>query len=173
MTSTTQNPDAVIDEDAFAVRRTIRIAAPIEKVWQAVTGPAHISRWFGRAELDGSGVGATGTMTFPDEGATTETVLPLRVEACEEPHLVAYRWRNDDAHRDANYGSVGDHADVFSEDDTTVFTFTLDEVDGGTRLTVVETGFQGTSNPAVNLENHREGWTSELDKLVALLEGAA
>jgi len=31
---------SVVDEGRFAVRRTIRIAAPIEKVWSAVTDPA-------------------------------------------------------------------------------------------------------------------------------------
>ena len=41
---------------------------------------------------------------------------------------------------------------------------------GGTQLTVVESGFEHTSDPAANLESHREGWDSELDKLVALLE---
>jgi len=168
MVSTTQNPDAVIDEGAFSVRRTIRIAASIDKVWQAVTEPEHISRWFGRTVIDGSGAGATGTVTFPD----TEP-FSLRVEACEEPRLIAYRWNNDDAYRDANDGSVGDHADPLAEERTTVFTFTLDEVDDGTQLTVVETGFDGTTDPAVNLASHCEGWTIELDKLVALLEDAA
>jgi len=46
-------------------------------------------------------------------------------------------------------------------------------VPDGTELTVLETGFEVTSDPAANLESHREGWNSELDKLVALVEGAA
>ncbi|WP_194421230.1 SRPBCC domain-containing protein [Microbacterium abyssi] len=168
MVSTTQNPAAVVDEDTFSIRRTIRVAASIDKVWQVVAEPAHISRWFGRTELNGTGVGATGTVTFPD----TEP-FSLRVEAREERRLIAYRWNNDDAYRDAHGGSVGDHADPLAEDRTTVFTFTLEEVDGGTQLTVVEAGFEHTSDPAVNLESHRTGWTEELDKLVVLLESAA
>ena len=39
-----------------------------------------------------------------------------------------------------------------------------------TELTVVETGFETTSDPAANLADHRDGWNGELDKLVALLE---
>jgi len=172
MVSTTQNPASVVDGDTFSVRRTIRIAASVEKVWQALTEPEHISRWFGRTELDGVGVGATGTMTFADDGASTETVLPLRVEARDEPRLIAYRWHNDDAYRAAHDGS-GSHDDPLGEDHTTVFTFTLEEIDGGTQLTVVESGFERTTDPAVNLESHRAGWTEELDKLVVLLESAA
>jgi uncharacterized protein YndB with AHSA1/START domain len=151
---------SVVDEGAFTVRRTIRIAAPVEKVWQAVTEPEHISRWFGRTELDGRGPGAEGTMTFPDYGA-----VPIRIEAVEAPRTVTYRWGNDDA-----LGRLPDRVDDAT---STVFTFTLEAVADGTELTVVETGFDRTSDPAANLAAHAEGWVSELDKLVALLEGAA
>ena len=168
MDSTTRNPDAVIDDDAFSVRRTIRIAAPIDKVWQAISVPEHVSRWFGTTVLVGSGTGATGTVTFPGEAP-----FPLRIEAFDEPRLIAYRWRNDDAYRDANGGSLGDHDDPLAPEETTVFTFTLEQVDGGTQLTVVETGFDGTVDAAVNMASHREGWTVELDKLVVQLESAA
>lgn len=158
MVNMTDDEASVIDEGTFSVRRTIRIDAPVEKVWRAVTEPEHISRWFGRTVLTGAGVGATGTMTFEGYGA-----VPIRVEAIEEPRLVAYRWGNDDA-----LGELADHVDDAS---STVFTFTLEAVAGGTQLTVVETGFERTSDPVANLESHRTGWDSELDKLVALLEG--
>ena len=157
--SMTDNEASVIDEGTFSVRRTIRIAAPIEKVWTAVTEPEHISRWFGRTVLDGAGVGATGTITFPDYGS-----VPIRVEALDAPRMVSYRWGNDDA-----LGHLRDELD----DRSTVFTFTLEPVPDGTRLTVVETGFDRTSDPAANMASHGEGWVSELDKLVALLEGDA
>jgi uncharacterized protein YndB with AHSA1/START domain len=157
--SMTINP-SVIDEGRFAVRRTIRIAAPIEKVWMAVTEPSHISKWFGATVLDGAGVGARGSITFPDYGS-----VPLRVEAIDAPRMVSYRWGNDDA--------LGVHAAEVDSEHSTVFTFTLDSVADGTELTVVETGFETTSDPRANLESHREGWDSELDKLVALLEGDA
>lgn len=158
--SMTTNPASVVDEGAFTVRRTIRIAAAPEKVWRAVTEPEHISRWFGRTTLDGSGAGATGTIAFDDYGA-----VPVRIEAIDAPRMVSYRWSNDDA-----AGALPERLD---EAHSTVFTFTLEAVDGGTRLTVVETGFEATSDPAANLRSHAEGWVSELDKLVALLEGDA
>ena len=156
----TSNAASVIDEGQFTVRRTIRIAAPIEKVWSAVTEPEYISQWFGTAVFDGTGVGARGTLTFPDYGS-----VPLRIEALEAPRMVSYRWGNDDA-----LGSLPDEVD---DEHSTVFTFTLEPVSNGTQLTVVETGFERTSDPTANLESHREGWDGELDKLVALLEGGA
>jgi hypothetical protein len=46
-------------------------------------------------------------------------------------------------------------------------------VSGGTQLTVVESGFGATSDPAGNLESHRTGWDVELDQLVTLLESGS
>jgi uncharacterized protein YndB with AHSA1/START domain len=154
--SMTDNQASVIDEAAFTVRRTIRIAAPVDKVWRAVTEPEYISRWFGRVALQGAGVGASGTITFPDFGT-----VPLKVEAVDAPRMVSYRWGND---------AVAPLPDTV-DDHSTVFTFTLEEVPDGTELTVVESGFDRTSDPAANMADHAEGWVSELDKLVALLEG--
>lgn len=159
MESMTSNEASVVDESHFTVRRTIRIAAPVEKVWSAVTRPEHISKWFGTAAFEGTGVGARGTLTFDGYGA-----VPVRIEALDEPRLVSYRWGNDDAS-----GTLPEELD----DHSTVFTFTLEKVSGGTQLTVVETGFEATSDPVANMESHREGWDAELDKLVALLEGGA
>lgn len=56
---------------------------------------------------------------------------------------------------------------------STVFTFTLEATAGGTRLTVVETGFENTGDPEQCMADHRGGWDEELDKLVALLERSA
>src|SRR5687767_5482668 len=89
---TLSNTQSVVDTDTYTVRRTIQIAAPVEKVWSAVTEPEHISRWFGRTVLDGTGAGASGTMTFEGNGS-----IPLRVEAMDAPRSVSYRWGNDDA----------------------------------------------------------------------------
>lgn len=160
MVDMTDNPASVVDEETFSVRRTIRIAASVDKVWRAVTEPEHISRWFGRTVLVGTGVGASGTMTFPDDGA-----VPLRVEEYDEPRLITYSWCNDDA-ADAR-------PEAFDAETATAFTFTLEPVGDGTQLTVVETGFERTSDPRANLASHGLGWTLELDKLVAHLEGVA
>ncbi len=104
--------------------------------------------------------GRSGTLTFPDYGA-----VPVRIEAIDPPRAVTYRWSNDDA--------LGALPEELDEAHSTAFTFTLEQIPGGTRLTVVETGFEVTSDPAANLENHRKGWNEELDKLIALLESDA
>jgi len=158
--SETTNASAVADEGTFTVRRTIQINATPEKVWAAITEPTLISQWFGRAEFAGSGPGAVGTLTWDDHGS-----FPVRIEAVDAPRSITYRWSNDDA--------LGTIPDALDEATSTVFTFTLEAMDVGTQLSVIETGFENTTDPAANLEDHRTGWNAELDELVALLEGSA
>ena len=148
--STEPPPPAVIDEDRFVVRRTIHIAAGIDKVWAAITRPEHISRWFGETVLNGTGPGAHGTVTWPGRRP-----VPIRIDDAQEPTRISYRW--------SNTTDELDHVE-------TVFTFTLEPAAEGTVLTVVETGFDATGEPEHEMRSHRDGWTSELDTLVSLLE---
>lgn len=154
------NRSPISETDTFTVRRTINIGAPIARVWSAITEPAHISRWFGQAAFIGTGVGATGTLTWPDYGA-----VPVRVEAIGPPRMISYCWCNDDG--------AGALPATVDEQHSTVFTFTLEELPDGNQLTVVETGFETTSAPAANLESHRTGWDEELDKLTALVKATS
>ena len=154
--SMTSNEQSVID--GFTVRRTIHIAAPMSKVWAAITQPEHLAQWFPeRATLEPLAVGASGFFEWSDHGA-----FPVIVEAIDEPHSISYRWGNNNASPIA-----------LDADHSTVFTFSLVEVADGTQLTVVETGFETLTDPAGSLEGNRGGWNSELDELVAYLEGAA
>ena len=154
--TTTTNPPAVIDPDGYAVSRTITIAAPQERVWAAVTEPDHIAKWAGQsASMDRIEVGGRGTWTFDGYGT-----VPLEIEELNPPHSIAYRWGN------AKYPDI-------DPGQSTVFRFTLEPIEGGTRLTVVESGFDTLGDPAARMEDNRGGWTSELDELVAYLEGAA
>ncbi|MHC5796553.1 SRPBCC family protein [Lacisediminihabitans sp. FW035] len=154
----TENERSVVDSDEFTVRRTISIAAPIEKVWAAVTQADLISRWFGdRTILDRVEVGAQGTFAWDGYGD-----FPVRIEELDPPHTIAYRWGNDNT-----------AATSLDPDNSTVFRFTLEAIAGGTQLTVVESGFDKLVDPAASMESNRGGWDSELDELVAYLEGGS
>lgn len=150
-------PAAVIDLEAGSVRREIRILATVDAVWSAVTEPVHISRWLGETLLDGQGAGATGTVSWPDR-----TGIPIRVEEVTPKSRVSYRWSNDDS-------AATVPAEVELER-STLFTFTLRAVSGGTLLSVVETGFESLTDPPASRASHRRGWDAELDELADLLE---
>ena len=152
-------PAAFIDLDSGSVRREIHIRASLDAVWIAVTDPAHISRWLGATSLDGHGVGAVGTVSWPDRGG-----IPIRVEEISPKTRVSYRWSNDDA--------VPTRPPQLDVDRSTVFTFTLRSVGDDTVLSVVETGFETLSQPDASRASHRRGWNAELDELADLMEGS-
>lgn len=158
--SMTVNDPSIVDADAFAVRRTVTIAAAPEKVWAAVTQPELIAQWFGQtARLDGLAVGAEGEFGFEGYGT-----FPVRIEELDAPRAITYRWGNDNA----------TSTETLAADNSTVFRFTLEAADGGaaTVLTVVESGFEVLGDPAAAMEGNRGGWDSEIDELIAFLEGA-
>jgi len=152
------NNPASIDLDRYTVSRTISIQAPVEKVWAAITEAKHLAKWFPhRAELPEAAVGARGVFSWDDYGD-----VPVAIVEFAPMTTVAYRWGNEG----------GAPADLDSGA-TTVFRFTLGAIDGGTSLTVVESGFDALGDPIARMEDNRGGWTSELDELVAYLEGSA
>ena len=152
----TTNPPAEIDADSFTVSRTIDIAAPVAKVWAAVTEPEHIKQWAGSAaSIDALRVGGHGVWTFEGYGD-----VPLVIEEIDPPHSIAYRWGNT-------------QSPEVDPEASTVFRFTLEETGSGTRLTVVESGFNTLADPPARMESNRGGWTSELDELVAYVERLA
>ena len=159
--SMTTNPQSVVNSDDFTVRRTISIKAPIDKVWAAITEAQHLARWFPQsAVLTDVSVGAEGVFTW--DGYED---FAVRIEELDPPHMIAYRWSNDNAR--------GVPTTRIADSQSTVFRFTLEPNEGGTQLTVVESGFGSLSDPAGSMESNRGGWNSELDELVAYLEGGS
>ena len=146
---------ATTDEGAMRVTRSIEVRAPIDVVWETLTDPASIAEWFGqRAEFpDGVHAGATGTFGWSGEGD-----FPARIERFEPPSAFAFTW--------------GARGEPIRDDNRTTATFALARDGDVTRLTVVETGFDRLGDEAAAraaMEDNREGWTEELDELVALL----
>jgi uncharacterized protein YndB with AHSA1/START domain len=159
MMSMTANQPSVVDDREFTVRRTITIAAPPEKVWAAVTEAEHIARWFPQtAVLDTVAVGSGGVFSFDGYGD-----FPVLIEELDPPRMIAYRWSNENARP----------VDPVDLAHSTVFRFTLEPVEGGTRLTVVESGFGNLADPVGSMDGNREGWDWELDELVAYLESGS
>ena len=136
------------------IERTVRLACPASRVWQALTTSEGLSAWFGeRASIDLRPGGAA-TMTFAG-GLTVE----MRVERVEEPTVFAYTWRLPD----------------LPEDDPrrTYVEFTLEPAGDTTVLHVVETGFAQLPIETRHgtYDSHSEGWSRELAELAEHLDG--
>ena len=142
------------------IERVLTLPVSPERVWRALTDPAEIERWFDcKTEIDLRPGGAL-RFTWGDE------VARGRVEIVEPPHRFAYRWHP---------GSDQRLEVPFDELPLTLVEFTLDEAPGGTRLTLVESGF--AAMPAEVYERvfreNSDGWTEELDNLGGYLGATA
>lgn len=137
----------------LTITRTVHISAHRAAVWAAITEPELISEWFGdRAELD-LRVGGTGVLGWDAYGN-----VRFVVEEIDEPNAFAFRWARD-----------------FDADPTpgasTLVRFTLTDRNGGTELTVIESGWEDVvGDVAKGMADNTAGWLSELDELVAFLE---
>ena len=137
------------------IERETVIAAPVERVWALLTEAEHLGRWFGDAgaELDLRPGGAL-SLNWERYGTVRG-----RVVAVEAPRRFSYRW--------SVLRESFDSEPV--EGNSTLVEFTLQAEGDGTRLRVVESGFDTLfADPAKQgerAEDNRKGWGSELDEL--------
>lgn len=137
------------------ITRSIEISAPLARVWAALTEPEAISQWFGdTTEFDATPGGAA-AFGWNDFGT-----FRAIVELVDEPKTLVYRWA-----RDRNVDPVPGNS--------TLVRFDLEETSTGTRLTVLETGFEELTDPQAAIAENTQGWVSELGELVAFVERAA
>ena len=134
------------------VRRTIEIRAPRERVWDALTRSDELLHWFPNehAAVD---LRPGGLASFIwDEGADEAVV-----DVVEPPGRFVFRWRP--AGLDRPYTTVS---------------FELEEIEGGTKLTLVESGFASLPDQIAQQshDGNDEGWRKELEELKTYLEAA-
>ena len=137
------------------IERETVINASIERVWELITEPEHVGRWFGDAgaEID-LRPGGDMVIRWADHGTNHARVVAV------EPHTrFSYRW--------APFKNPGGQEPV--EGNSTLVEFTLATDGDGTRLRVVESGFASlAASEEQRAQNHASntlGWQSELDEL--------
>ena len=139
------------------VERDILIEAPIEVVWEVISHPEHVARWFSdEAQLDVR-PGGDGLLTWHAMPTSNHPAsFPLRFEAVEPPRRLSYRWCHPGGEEPRT-------------DNSTLVEFTLTEEGPSTRLRVVESGIQLTSWSQDEKDgfakSHTDGWERHLEKL--------
>jgi uncharacterized protein YndB with AHSA1/START domain len=143
------------------IEKEILIEAPVDVVWHVVTEPEHIRRWFAeRSEID-LRVGGAGHLAFRGGDA-----YEIQVEALDPPRRFAFRW-------------VLRPGSVARSENSLLVEFTLLPEDGGTRVRVMESGFDQVdwSDEAKSryAGDHAGGWERILGRLreYALTAGGA
>jgi uncharacterized protein YndB with AHSA1/START domain len=134
-----------------AIEKEVVIEAPPDVVWRVVTDPEQIRQWFAdEAEVE-LRVGGGGRLRFRSGDS-----YQLQVEALEPPRRFAFRW-------------VQPEGSPARADNSMLVEFLLEPEGRGTRLRVVESGFDtidwSDEKKAKYAENHSRGWTTLLGRL--------
>ena len=138
------------------IEKQIELKVPVARVWQALTDYREFGAWF-RAKIDvpfSVGELSTGHMTYPGYEHYKWHAL---VETMEPERLFSFRWPHPADPNDSDYSNAP----------FTLVEFMLEPIDGGTRLTVVESGFG--SIPADRRDQafrkNEGGWTAQMDNI--------
>lgn len=140
--------------ERLAVERTIWIAVPRERVWLAITEPAQLERWYAPGcpwEIPRLEVGAT-AMFYN----TVMEPLLATIEVLDPPRQFTLRWQ----------------PEASSPATTLVTTFLLEEENGGTQVTINETGYESLPEEVRQrrIDETGEGYGMSMENLKAYLE---
>ncbi|HKW13629.1 MAG TPA: SRPBCC family protein [Candidatus Krumholzibacteria bacterium] len=143
------------------IERQIALKAPRKRVWQALTNSVEFGQWFG-ITLDGPfQAGKTVRGKHPVSGKG-HILVEYTVEKIEPETLFSYRWHPYACEPERDY----------STEPKTLVEFRLQDDNGGTLLTVTESGFDGI--PADRRDEafrkNTAGWEGQILKLQRYVE---
>jgi uncharacterized protein YndB with AHSA1/START domain len=134
------------------IEREIVVAAPAQRLWEVLTRPEHIGRWFEGMDVEVD-LRPGGAMVLTSQEFGTFHAI---VEQVEPPRRFSYRW--------ARHPGT-----PVAQGTATLVEFTLTPEGNGTRVRVVESGFTSTDAVKVDQQRHAEansqGWRQVLDSL--------
>lgn len=139
--------------------KEIVLNAPLSRVWQAISNAQKFGEWF-KVDMSGvkfeAGQPVHAKMTYPGyEGMPFEMV----VAQIEPERLFSFRWHPHGIDSNVDY----------SGEPMTLIEFHLEEVEGGTRLTVTESGFDNIplARRAEAFRMNSEGWGMQMQNIEA------
>jgi len=138
------------------IEKQITLKAPVSRVWRALTNHEEFGEWF-RVKLDqpfAPGQPSTGHITHPgyEHVRWTATVKEIVPES-----LFSFTWHP--------YG-IDQNVD-YSKEEPTLVEFRLKAVDGGTLLTLTESGFDKVPEHrrAEAFRMNDGGWTQQMQNI--------
>lgn len=151
------------------IQKTATLKAPLAKVWNAISDSAAFGTWFGMTIegpfVEGQTVIGTIAKTQVDDEVAKEQEpyvgmrCDLMIERIVPLRLLAFRWH------------PGADPDVGPNAPTTLVTFELEEVAGGTHLTITESGFNALppERRAKAFAENEGGWEAQLGLIAKYL----
>ena len=138
-----------------SIHRELVLRAPKERVFNAITEPEQIIKWFPDGVEGKLEKGEKPLFDFGEFGKVRLYVVDKKPYS-----YFAYRW----------VPSVGASEDDPLKHATTLVEFHLEDAPGGTRLRLVETGFSGLPAEVIekSLKDNNEGWDTMMARLEKL-----
>ena len=156
------------------VKQTL-LKAPLERVWRAISDPKQFGTWFG-AEFDGAfapGARLTGRIMPTQVDADVAQMqkpyagMPFEVtiEKIEPMRLFSLRWHPNAVEPGTDY----------SKEPTTLVEIELKEVEGGTQLTLTESGYDRIplARRAEAFKSNEQGWEAQMQLIAKYLAQTA
>ncbi len=146
------------------IEKSIVLRAPRARVWRAISDPAEFGSWF-RVDFTGAcfvpGATVRGHLTYP---GYEHLAMEITIERMEPGRTFSFRW----------HPYAVDAAVNYSKEPTTLVEFALEEAAEGTRLTVVESGFDRIplGRRAEALRMNDAGWAEQVRNIDAHVAGA-
>ena len=142
------------------VQRSVLIHSPRSRVWKALTEIGQFCQWFCTAQIDPASrfqPGVTVRLISTHEGPCQGAEFAMDIVDIVPETLFSWRWHP---------GAPIAGQDLSAEPPTLV-EFRLDEADGGTRVTVTESGFDRlfAHRQASAFQDNDGGWKIQLVNL--------
>jgi uncharacterized protein YndB with AHSA1/START domain len=138
------------------IEKRVTLRAPRARVWRALTTAKEFGAWFG-AKLEGTfrdGATVRGHVTIK---GYEHVMLELLVERMDPERFFSYRW----------HPYAVDSRIDYSKEPMTLVEFRLEDADGGTELTIVESGFDQlpASRRAEAFRMNDGGWNGQIKNI--------
>ncbi|MDA8743699.1 SRPBCC family protein [Rubripirellula amarantea] len=143
------------------IEKEIQIAAPVQRVWTAITDHVQFSQWF-RVNLESPfrvGQTTAGQITYPGYEHVRMEVITTAIEPTS---YFAFRWHPYAVETDVDY----------SNETPTLVEFRLEPKNAGTRVTVTESGFDAlpASRKDEAFRMNDGGWSAQIQNIAQYVE---
>jgi uncharacterized protein YndB with AHSA1/START domain len=146
------------------IEKQVTLDASQSRVWHALTDVAQFNAWFGVSLTSPFTPGAevSGKISIKKYDHVT---MSIWIETMEPERFFSFRWHPYAIEEGVDY----------SAEPTTLVSFTLEEVSDGTRLTIVESGFDAIpeSRRAKAFAMNSNGWAGQAENIRKFLAGNA
>jgi uncharacterized protein YndB with AHSA1/START domain len=139
------------------IERRVLINGTRARVWRAISNAAELGEWFG-VDFEGkafaAGKSIQGKITYPGYEHLTMEVM---IEKIVPERLLSWRW----------HPAAIDPAADYSQEPTTLVEFELEEVVGGTMVSVVESGLDKIplERRATVFRLNTSGWDEQMENI--------